>query len=75
MSRSCSPPPSVDQLRALAQKIEEKHRLPRPVHVDDCANFDEVAKRVTNQARRQVMAELLSAEEEEEESDGKQTKH
>lgn len=72
------PPPSLEQLRALAGKLEEKHRLPHPVHVDDCANFDEVAKRVTTEARRQVMAELLSADESEETeggNDGNETKH
>lgn len=68
------PEPSPEQLRSLAHKLCDRFQIaPQSVHVDDCANFDECTKRVTSEARRQVMAELLSAESEEEnegENDG-----
>jgi hypothetical protein len=66
------------QLRSLALKLAEKFGIGH-VHVDDCLNFDEATKRVTTEARRQVMAELISADQDNEsegETDGSQeTQH
>lgn len=55
------PPPTREQLRALAGKLLDKYELTIAVDVDDCPNFDACAKRVTTVARKHVVAELLSA--------------
>lgn len=57
------PEPTVEQMRNLAAKLCDGFRT-GAVHVADCMNFDEVTKRVTQAARREVMAEILSAENE-----------
>ncbi len=57
----CFPPPTVQQMRALAERICADHGV-ETVSVDDCANFDAVAKRCRTHARRHVMRELLAAE-------------
>ncbi len=55
------PAPSAEQMRSLANRLCEKHKI-APVHVDACANFDEVTKTVLREARRAVMRELLAAD-------------
>ncbi len=55
------PAPTVDQMRALSERLSDKHGI-SPVHVDHCANFDEVTKCVTREARRAVMRELLATD-------------
>jgi ATP-dependent 26S proteasome regulatory subunit len=55
------PEPNVGQKRALAETLAAKFGV-EPIPVDDCANFDEVTKRVETEARRVVMRELLAAD-------------
>ncbi len=55
------PEPSREQMTDLAWRLSQKFGVP-PVYVDDCKNFDEVTKRVENEARRIVMKELLAAD-------------
>lgn len=55
------PAPNAEQMRSLAERLCEKHKI-APVHVDACANFDEVTKTVLREARRAVMRELLAAD-------------
>lgn len=55
------PEPSHAQMTDLAWRLAQKFGVP-PVYVDDCKNFDEVTKRVENEARRIVMKELLAAD-------------
>lgn len=55
------PAPSREQMESLAWTLAQKFGVP-PVYVADCANFDEVTKRVENEARRIVMKELLAAD-------------
>jgi len=55
------PAPSREQMESLAWSLSQKFGVP-PVYVADCANFDEVTKRVQNEARRIVMKELLAAD-------------
>lgn len=59
------PEPNVSQKRSLGASLAERFSI-EPVHVDDCANFDEVTKRIETAARRLVMRELLAADEQEE---------
>lgn len=64
------PAPSPEQMQRLAEKLCDKFRIEASsVYVDDCGNFDEVTKRVTTEARRQVMAELLAADEDTEQGE------
>jgi SpoVK/Ycf46/Vps4 family AAA+-type ATPase len=67
------PAPTREQMAALGQKLCEGYGVGE-IHVTDCANFDEVAKRCETQARRIVMREILAAEEaaETEEDDGEE---
>ncbi len=55
------PAPSIEQMQSLAWTLSQKFGVP-PIHVADCANFDEVNKRVENEARRIVMKELIAAD-------------
>lgn len=55
------PAPSREQMESLAWSLSQKFSVP-PVFVADCANFDEVTKRVENEARRVVMKELIAAD-------------
>lgn len=55
------PAPTVEQMRALSGRLSDKYSI-SPVHVDHCANFDEVTKAVTREARRAVMRELLATD-------------
>lgn len=55
------PAPSREQMESLAWSLAQKFGVPQ-VHVADCANFDEVTKRVENEARRIVMKELIAAD-------------
>lgn len=62
------PAPNAEQLTSLAWTLSQKFGVP-PVHVSDCANFDEVTKRVENEARRIVMRELIAADQADSEDD------
>ena len=63
------PQPTVEQMRSLASRLTDSFGV-APIGVDDCANFDEVTKRITTEARRSVMREILAAEQlNEEDSD------
>lgn len=55
------PEPSSEQMTDLAWRLAQKFGVP-PVYVTDCKNFDEVTKRVENEARRIVMKELIAAD-------------
>lgn len=63
------PAPTREQMRSLARKLCEKYTIAE-VDVSDCANFDEVSKRVATEARRRVMRELLAADDTTDESEG-----
>lgn len=63
------PEPNVAQKRALGERLAEKFGI-EPVAVDDCANFDELTKRVETEARRIVMRELLAADSAPDETNG-----
>ncbi len=67
------PAPSQEQMTNLAWRLSQKFKIP-PVYVNDCANFDEVTKRVENEARRIVMKELIAADTAPEEGDEDETK-
>ena len=66
------PEPTVEQMRSLANKLGDKFKV-EPCYVDDCKNFDEVTKRVEQEARREVMRKILAQEQlEESENDGQE---
>lgn len=56
------PDASFEQMTALAERLCEEHGVP-PISVSGCRNFDEATKLVQREARRAVMREILSAEE------------
>lgn len=62
------PAPSEAQMRALAQRLSDGYGVAAP-RVDGCSNYDEVTKHVQREARRIVMAEILAAEEVEEDGE------
>jgi SpoVK/Ycf46/Vps4 family AAA+-type ATPase len=65
------PAPSAEQKWNLVLKLCEGYQIgAETISVDDCENFDAVAKRVECEARRIVMNEILAAEAASEDNDG-----
>jgi SpoVK/Ycf46/Vps4 family AAA+-type ATPase len=55
------PSATPEQQATLARRLEAKFGLTQWVDLCGCENFDAVTKRVTREARRIVMAEILAA--------------
>ncbi|HEX2879696.1 MAG TPA: ATP-binding protein [Polyangiaceae bacterium] len=64
------PEPSVAQMTSLAKRLCEHYAVPL-CDIRECRNFDTVTKTVEREARRIVMAELLAADEADEETQEK----
>lgn len=64
------PGPSDAQMAALSERLCAGFKIPA-VPVTGCRNYDEVTKTVQREARRQAMAEILAAEELDEDGEEK----